>query len=800
MKARLFGGQARGRLQVLAVLLLSVAVLFVGLGAFVYHQSLPYAGFEFGGGRTIGAVVPNSPAEAAGLQAGDVVLSMAGITYRLGSAYLRPGQEMLRLTVLREGATILIEIALATPSLGERFITSSQYLVALAFWLVAMAVLLFRPRNPETQLFAVMAHLVAAALVLWSLADLGLDWANLSMVAVVGFSGPVFVHFHTLFPERVAFRGKKALVVGLYGVAAVLVLASTALDVAAYRMYGMDSDTLPTLAPVVEAFFSVCVLVGIGLLVRAYFVTTSEKSRRRAAVVGLGALLALLPLVSLIVIPQLFSVPYLLPTWVNMLLLVLIPLAYAYALYRPDLIRLDHAVNRSVVFYLLVVILGSLYLFLSLGIRRLVPGLSASVVTATDVGIFIGGLAAWQPVRQRTQVFVDRALYGGWYDYQSFISQSSEGLRDAIEVRDVSDLLDRWVVGTMRFRSLALLLPDADKETYSVRSSQGFGAVGKVDCAGAICQALGALGRPVDHGRLERELKGNPGAMEELAAWSQAGARVWVPLVQQGELMGLMVLGSKAADDFVTQGDYDILNTLAHQVAVALRGLRLVDELQGQMAEIRALGRQLLVLQERNQHRLAQDLHDQVMQDVFVVRHVLEQALESFIPQEIERARKILLDMSGHLRAFIFELRPPSWNDTDLPGTLQDYTLTFEERRGIVVDFRAKGEDPGERMPEEVRTALFRIMQESLNNAAKHAKVEQVAVSLELEPGRVRLEVSDDGQGFEVPPHLGGFVGQGRLGLVGMRERAEKLGGTCRVESAPGQGTKVVVEVPLMVA
>jgi len=100
-------------------------------------------------------------------------------------------------------------------------------------------------------------------------------------------------------------------------------------------------------------------------------------------------------------------------------------------------------------------------------------------------------------------------------------------------------------------------------------------------------------------------------------------------------------------------------------------------------------------------------------------------------------------------------------------------------------------------MPDEVRTAVYRIFQESLNNAWKHSRAEQVEAILDLRPDRVCLEVWDDGVGFEVPAHLGGHAGQGRLGLASMRERVEEVGGTWDIESKLGLGTRILVEVPL---
>jgi signal transduction histidine kinase len=106
----------------------------------------------------------------------------------------------------------------------------------------------------------------------------------------------------------------------------------------------------------------------------------------------------------------------------------------------------------------------------------------------------------------------------------------------------------------------------------------------------------------------------------------------------------------------------------------------------------------------------------------------------------------------------------------------------------VAVVFEKNGDGDGRSVPEEVGLVLYRILQESLNNAKKHARAEEVEIAPDLQPDRVILEVRDDGVGFEVPAHLG---------LIGMWERAAQVGGSFDVESQPGQGTRVLVGIPL---
>jgi hypothetical protein len=258
-----------------------MAILADGIAATVYTLSLPYAGFEFAGAATIGAVDPGSSAEAAGLQGEDEVLSIDGRPFDLGTAYLRPGQASLRLTVQRDGQTIPLEIALRRATPREAIYTTSHLLIGLAFWIIAMAVLLLKPRDRVAHFFVLIALLSALAVVIWVFSALGLLWATLLMPATVSMLGPLFVHFHSVFPERSDLRLRKALLGGLYGIGLILLSLATVSRLMALST--QDGIRLPSFTPCIEAFFGLCVLLGLGLLVRTYQMTRSETSRRQVA-------------------------------------------------------------------------------------------------------------------------------------------------------------------------------------------------------------------------------------------------------------------------------------------------------------------------------------------------------------------------------------------------------------------------------------------------------------------------------------------------------------------------------------
>lgn len=786
MGSRLLSAERIRQLRVQMLALLAMVTLAGSLASFLYYSSLPYAGFEFAG-RRIGSIVAGSPAEVAGLQVGDEVLALDGVPATESRAYLQPGQKTLDVTVARSGwapgEQVTVEVALVAPSLRDRLYTTGHYLVALAFGAIATATLAFRPGSRVVQIFVLVTLTAAAILATWSLADLGLAWAGTLTSALVLIAGPLFVHFHTVFPEDRPFAGRGILLGGLYG--------------AGLTLLGLSFvDGVPWLGPLFNAHFALCVVVGLALLIQSYRVTKSKTNKRQAAVVFLGTALVILPFVVLITIPQMFGSPYLVPTWVPLLLLILIPLSYVYAMHRRDLIRFDTAINRLVVLYLLSLTLVAIYLIISLGLRRWVPDLSSPAVTVADVILILGLAFVLDPVKRRTKLVVDRVLYGGWYDYRSSIARASERLRDADDVGDVGTLLLAEVLDTMRFSAAALLCGEMADRPFLLRRRQGFDGVLAIDRDGPLASALTESAAPVEHSVLAGQLTDSPATDVEFVAWSEAGAQMWVPLVQQGELMGVLVLGGKEGDDLVTQGDLDILDTLAGQAAVALRRLRLVDELQGRVEEVLAMDRKLLAMKEQSDRSLADELHDRILSDLFAVRHLLEPVEGRFVPEHIVKAHSQVSELSTSLRSVLFSLRPPSWEHTTLPQALCDLAWGFKQRYGLSIHIEIDGEE-GE-VADEVRDVLLRVLQESLNNAWKHAHAGSVQVTVGLYADRVCMAVRDDGVGFEVPKHRAGYAQLPSYGLVSMRARVDAVGGTLQVESAQGNGVCVFVEIPVV--
>ena len=226
---------------------------------------------------------------------------------------------------------------------------------------------------------------------------------------------------------------------------------------------------------------------------------------------------------------------------------------------------------------------------------------------------------------------------------------------------------------------------------------------------------------------------------------------------------------------------------------------RAEETLQQYTERLRALAAQLAELTETERQQLAQELHDQVGQNLTalginlnIVQTQLPEESTDLLRSRVEESLSLVEQTAERIRDVMANLRPPVLDDYGLVSALRWYGEQFATRTAIAVI--VEGEEPVPRLDAQVENALFRIAQEALANAAKHAKARQVTVTIEVHNGTLRMVVADDGVGFDAARLPTPGVNRG-WGLIIMRERAEVVGGIFRIESHPGGGTRLIVEV-----
>ncbi|HEX8352561.1 MAG TPA: histidine kinase, partial [Pyrinomonadaceae bacterium] len=203
------------------------------------------------------------------------------------------------------------------------------------------------------------------------------------------------------------------------------------------------------------------------------------------------------------------------------------------------------------------------------------------------------------------------------------------------------------------------------------------------------------------------------------------------------------------------------------------------------------------VLAERN--RIAREIHDNLAQEILgvsvqleIVARLMSVSAEA-ARTHLDRARQLVRGSIAEARRYVWDLRSQSLDDRDLPAALAEMTRRLAADSGVQTQFQVGG--AFRPLPQQVENNLLRIAQEAVNNAVRHARARTIYVNLSFDASRVRLSVRDDGRGFDPDGQGGGS--NGHFGIVGMRERAEEMGGALSVESEPGRGSEVSVGVPV---
>jgi signal transduction histidine kinase len=219
-----------------------------------------------------------------------------------------------------------------------------------------------------------------------------------------------------------------------------------------------------------------------------------------------------------------------------------------------------------------------------------------------------------------------------------------------------------------------------------------------------------------------------------------------------------------------------------------------LQEAQRLLHERATQAEELAVAQERN--RLARDLHDSVTQSIFTITLTAEAAqilLEkepAKVTVQLARIQELAQGALAEMRSLISQLRPTNASEAGLATAIHKHLATLRSQYGLAVEFQQEGDG---QLSREQEQGLFRIVQEALNNVSKHAHTDKAVVTLRITDGRALLLVEDHGAGFCLSP---GYSSEGHFGLSNMRERAELQGGTFKVESLPGEGTRITVDIP----
>ncbi|MBP1611570.1 MAG: sensor histidine kinase [Acidobacteria bacterium] len=272
----------------------------------------------------------------------------------------------------------------------------------------------------------------------------------------------------------------------------------------------------------------------------------------------------------------------------------------------------------------------------------------------------------------------------------------------------------------------------------------------------------------------------------------------WFRVVSALALVGAAITWHQVRTRSLERRNRELTGLQAQREAALRMAHAKEEELQAAFARLQNLTRRLEAAKEEERKALARELHDEMGQLLTAAKiniQLLQKlGLDDAAPRRLADTVALIDRMIKLVRALSFELRPPLMDELGLVAALRGQLIAQAERTGLAVSFSDEGLP--ERLPAALEIAAFRIVQEAMTNVVRHAGATRVAVRLRAGDGHLRIEVEDDGHGFDPDGRAGAGAAGEHFGITGMRERAEALGGTATVRSARGRGTAVRAELP----
>lgn len=387
---------------------------------------------------------------------------------------------------------------------------------------------------------------------------------------------------------------------------------------------------------------------------------------------------------------------------------------------------------------------------------------------------------------------------------------------------NLKEILDRALDEVLQLTGIdmvAIFLLDPSRGDLKLQAFRGLSEqaarlayqVGLLD---GSCGGVVELGEPV----VVPDISTQRGRGAESLQREHVRAVMHVPLMNKGRVLGSMCLGTHDGIRFDPE-EQQSFTAIGNQIAIAVENARLYADVQHKERLRGELFQKALAAQEEERKRIARELHDEISQSLTALLYEAEEALERASNPRVKERLQSVCELTQRtlddVHTLMFDLRPSMLDQLGLIPALRWLAQSRLETKGIRVSIEmssnvtANGNTDIQRLSPEMETALFRVIQEAIHNIARHAAARSVAIRLELEESRAMASIEDDGIGFDLSElsavSMRDIEGSDSflthdargLGLLGMQERIELLGGELQINTAPGSGTQIHIEVPL---
>ena len=482
-------------------------------------------------------------------------------------------------------------------------------------------------------------------------------------------------------------------------------------------------------------------------------------------------------------------------------------LIIAYAIRRYRILDIKLVIRKGLSYSGVTMFMTTLYLVLLVTVQMFFQNWLGYSSLALAAGLALLVAVVFNPLRNFTQHWIDRFFYRRTYDYQQVLLSFTTKINNVLDLGELAQSVLDPIVETMQVKQAALLFPEFESGDFNIRfvqqasREQPFTKL-RLPNDSPIVTWLATEGKALRREFIDLipQLK----AMWEIEriALNALGVELLCPIRSKGNLISILALGKKQSGSPYSDEETDLLTTMANEAAVAIENARMLDNLKSQQLQVEQLLAQVVLAQEEERNRISIDLHDSVAQwlvaasyDVQTFRYTLSNGKAGKVRgAALAEMENTITKSLRELRRVVVGLRPPALDELGLTHALRQ---SLEELKIEGMDCQFSEEGTSVRLPSSMEIAVYRVVQETLNNIRKHAGATQITLRLEFQEGKLLVEIHDNGKGFNLSQTLYSALPNGHLGLLGMKQRAEMLGGDLRIITGKGKGTTVTLSLPV---
>jgi signal transduction histidine kinase len=713
---------------------------------------------------------PNSPGYSAGIRRGDIILSVNSkpfATWLDGYQGKRTG-DTGNYQVLRANRHIQIQVLLGSYFSNVTGFFWSLFIVMLLFNITSLYLLSKKPHDKAVMLFFVYLQLFTVTMNAWSIPfqDLTALLATNIFAFITCQLGPVLIHFHLLFPKPFQLLRRFKVLPLIFYIIGTLVFILIKFPFVTALIDALDLIWL-----------SLTFLLAMATAIYRFLTVKDTLTRNQLRIIIIGSFFGF-------IIPVLYRLLFF--SYVNhqdnFLYTVMIPhgigsmimiCCILIAIFRYRIWDIEVLIRKALLYLGATLVIILTYLCLIWIVDRLIiseNNFVRFVILGVSVIIFL-------VLRDRIQRLIDRLFHRETYDSATVVSDFENKLAGIYRYDELKQKIVQGIDEIFHFKSFVFTLKKHDLiyEPAFVYGMNDRQIREEIEITTELEEKLrrSKVFSP-------EELNNKPLLLEI------SNGELIIPLVSGNQPNGFFICGQKKSERIYSRQDINVLTLLARRVIALLHTANLYQK---------DLDRQLMLEKERA--RISQDMHDDIGAGLTRIAMISEAPVKASdrgreIRERMAKVASSSRDMISRLNVIVWALNPQYDNLDSLVTYMRRYFGEYLENFGIRFKNDLPVQIPEISITPDARRNIFYAVQEAIHNAVKHGACSEICLIMNIHGQNIGITVTDNGKGFENIK-----TGSGGNGLLNMRKRAEELGGTFEIQSAPGKGTKVIFNVKI---